>query len=151
MQLPLYQHKSHDGGSGALPRLPRAQCCALQGQAAASASCYEKLKELPAIAFEAVLGNDRSARGMLILSQESAEQCPNDFAGWALRWLPVVKFVFRQALDQKALDISNVCGFGNHLSVQNKGAIISPSFKDTVPIVFMKVEVLPNESRPRAQ
>lgn len=31
-----------------------------------------------------------------------------------------------------------MCGFSNHLSAENKGVIISWSFKDTVAIVFMK-------------
>lgn len=56
--------------------------------------------------------------------------------------------MFREGLDQKTLDINNMCGFVNHLSAQDKGVIISWSFMDTVAIVFMKMEVLPNESCP---
>lgn len=41
-----------------------------------------------------------------------------------------------------------MCGY--HLSAQNKGVTISWSFKDMVPIVFMKTELLPDESCPRA-
>lgn len=59
-----------------------------------------------------------------------------------------VQFVFREALDQKMLDINNMCGFGNQLSAQDKDVIISWSFMDRVAIVFMKMEVLPNESCP---